>query len=477
MFLQYNIKHNSLLSMKLHTSIKKASIKFKIPSEVKKILSVLKKYSFQAYIVGGCVRDLLLAKETSDWDLTTNAQPSEIQKLFPESFYDNKFGTVGIPIKDKKGDTVVFEITTFRSEYGYSDHRHPDKISFGKTLGEDLKRRDFTINSMALDGEKIIDLFNGQTDLKERIIRCVGDANTRFREDALRMLRAIRIATQLSFTIENNTLNAIRMNSLLIKNISTERIRVELLKILSSPYSSDGILMLRNCRLLDQILPEVDKCFGVEQKSPKRHHIYDVGMHLIQSLKNCPSKDPVVRLATLLHDVGKAVTYHKDVGGLITFYNHEIVGYSIVRNIADRLHFSNEDKEKLLRLVRWHQFTVDEKQTDKALRRFIKNVGSDYLEDILALRIGDRLGGGATETSWRLELFKKRLIEVQKQPFSLADLKVNGYDVMEIYGIKPGPLVGGVLKIIFKDVVDGKLKNDRKILIKRIADFKGIKTT
>lgn len=451
-------------------------MKFTLPKEIKEILKKLKRAGFKAYIVGGCVRDIILGKDTKDWDFTTDATPEEITALFPDSFYDNKFGTVGLPVKQPTTNnlqpTTIFEITTFRSEFGYSDHRHPDKIIFGKTLEEDLQRRDFTINSMAYDGIKITDLYNGQKDLGEKIIKAVGDPNLRFEEDALRMMRAVRIATELQFLIEENTFNAIRQNTQLINKISSERIRDELLKILKSDYPTDGIKLLRNSGLLAVILPELEKCFLVDQKSPQRHHLYDVGTHLILSLHYCPSKNPIVRLASLFHDIGKAVTYKKDSHGVITFYNHEIISASIVRNISNRLHFSKKDREKLIRLVRWHQFTVDERQTDKAIRRFIRSVGPDYLEDILAVRIGDRLGGGARETSWRLELFKKRLIEVQKQPFTVADLKVDGYDVMKIYKVNPGPLIGAVLNMLFNDVVEGKIPNERKNLIKRIEELK-----
>ena len=452
-------------------------MKFTLPKDAISIMNKLKKTGFQAFAVGGCVRDSLLNRKTNDWDFTTDATPEQILKLFPDGFYDNKFGTVGVPVKP----TNIYEITTFRSESGYSDHRHPDKIVWGETIQDDLKRRDFTINAMALrlttlpQGKRsyeLIDPFNGQEDLKNKIIKAVGDPDKRFQEDALRMMRAIRIATQLQFLIENKTFSALKNNAGLLHNISQERIRDELLKILSSSYPADGIILLRNGGLMNIILPELEKCFGVEQKSPQRHHIYDVGTHLLYALKNCPSEDPIVRLATLLHDVGKPVTVAKTSEGVITFYNHEIIGASIVRKIADRLHLSKNDKEKLLRLVRFHQFTVDERQTDSALRRFIRNVGKEYLDDILALRTGDRLGGGARETSWRLDLFKKRLVEVQKQPFTVADLKVSGHDVMKIYNIVPGPIVGTVLNKLFADVEKGILKNEREILLEKIKEFK-----
>ncbi|MBM3282811.1 CCA tRNA nucleotidyltransferase [Candidatus Gottesmanbacteria bacterium] len=454
-----------------------------LPKEAQKLMIKIRKAGFQVFAVGGCVRDIIMGRETNDWDFTTNADPSQIQSLFPEGFYDNKFGTVGVPIEKSKvknlsqaqsqdqKSMVIYEITTFRSEFGYSDHRHPDKIAWGKTLEEDLQRRDFTINAMAFDGKKIIDLFGGQKDLNNHLIKAVGDPSIRFSEDALRMMRAIRIATELHFLIEEKTFNAIKQNVLLIKKISSERIRDELLKILSSDYPVDGIKLLRNAGLLSTVLPELEKCFGVEQKSPGRHHIYDVGTHSILSLKSCPSTDPIVRLATLLHDVGKPPTFKKENGWLITFFNHEIIAASIVRNIADRLHFPKKDRERLITLVRWHQFTVDERQTDSALRRFIRRVGKENLEDMLALRVGDRLGGGARETSWRLEEFKKRLVEVQKQPFTVSDLKVDGYDVMEKLNIRPGPMVGKVLNILFTEVTEAGKKNERKYLLKKIKDL------
>lgn len=447
-------------------------MKYELPKIVSLILTKLQKKGFQAYIVGGCVRDLLTNQETNDWDFTTDAQPAEIQKIFPDSFYDNKFGTVGIKLDklttDKSWSNKIFEITTFRTEFGYSNFRHPDKIVFGKSLARDLKRRDFTINAIACDGKNIIDPYDGQKDLSEKIIRAVGTPGERFQEDALRMIRAIRIATTLKFLITDETFTAIKENVSLLNKISKERIHDELLKILSCDYPSEGIVLLKNADILSIILPELEACFCVEQKSPQRHHIYDVGTHLVKSLEYCPSRDPIVRFATLLHDIGKPQTFQKTKDGVITFYNHEIVGTRLVRKVLERLKFSKKDQDKIIGLVRFHQFTVDERQTDSAVRRFIRNVGKENLEDILCLRIGDRLGGGARETSWRLELFKKRLIEVQKQPFTVSDLKVSGYDVMKICQIKPGPMVGKILEKLFSLVVEGKIKNEKNELMKQI---------
>ena len=261
--------------------------KFKLSKEVSAIIVKMKKAGFDCYAVGGCVRDLVIGRPTNDWDFTTNATPDQIQKLFPDSFYDNKFGTVGIPMdRDNPYKKTVYEITTYRSEKGYSDFRHPDEIVFGQKLEEDLQRRDFTVNAMAYDGSEITDLFEGLKDLEKKIIRSVGKAPERFNEDALRMMRAVRLASELGFVIEEKTFQAITDNAKLINKISAERVREELLKILASAYPTEGIRLLRNSLLLAEILPELDKCFQVEQKSPKRHHTLDVGNHLLESLKN-----------------------------------------------------------------------------------------------------------------------------------------------------------------------------------------------
>ena len=462
-------------------------MKFSFPSYVLNVITKFRENNFEIYTVGGAVRDLLMGREIHDWDFTTNATPEEILKFFPDAFYDNIFGTVGIDVSHLRGvkDSMqmphlgggaILEITTYRSEEGYTDRRRPDKVVWGKTLEDDLARRDFTINAMALTinhhSSTIIDPFHGQDDLKKKIVRAVGGPQERFTEDALRMTRAVRIAAELGFTIEEKTYQAIKTNASLISHVSKERIKDELFKLLGSPYPYEGIVILKNAGLLEQILPEVEKAFGVEQKSPKRHHITDVGTHLFNSLKHCPSKDPLVRFAALLHDVGKPQTFAKDPKTeIITFYNHEVVGAFITKTIADRLKLSNREKDRLFKLVRWHLFTVDDKQTDSAIKRFIRNVGVENLEDILAVRTADRLGGGATETSWRLDLFKKRLVEVQKQPFSVTDLKINGNDVMRELKIKPGREVGKILNQLFEEVEDGKLKNKKEELLKRVSEI------
>ena len=468
-----------------------------MPKMASDILQNLGGSGFEVYITGGVVHDIILERPLLDWDFTTSATPTEILSVFPDAFYNNRFGTVGLADPDIPG--CVYDITTFRTEVAYSDRRHPDEVCWGKTLEEDITRRDFTVNAMALKPIKKIksrtspklpaedrsnrsattvwemelsDTVGGQEDLKNRLIRAVGDPDERLKEDALRMMRAVRIATQLGFLIEEKTFAAIGNNTKLLGDISAERIRDELLKTMATDYPADGIKLLRNSGILDQVLPELSRCFGVEQKSPGRHHIYDVGTHLVLSLANCPSKDPLVRLATLLHDIGKPLTYRRDdQTGMITFYNHELVGTHLVREIAYRLRLSRQQRDLLVKLVRWHQFTVDEHQTDSALRRFIRNVGVENLEAMLALRTGDRLGGGARETSWRLETFKTRLAQVQQVPFQVKDLKISGYDVMQELEIPSGPLVGKILDQLFVEVDEGRLANEKEPLLARMREL------
>lgn len=441
-----------------------------LPNYVKDFMNVFKKAKYEIYIVGGAVRDMILERPIKNWDFATNAKPAEILSLFKNAKYENQYGTVIVPLETKN---IVMEITPYRKESKYSDKRHPDKIEWAKTIKEDIMRRDFTINAIAYDGNRIVDITGGIEDISKKIIRTVGDPDKRFCEDALRLIRAIRLSSELGFVIEEKTRLSIKKNASLIKHISWERIASEFLKIISSPFPAEGILFLRNTGLLKFILPELDKCFSISQKSPKRHHIFDVGTHSVETLRNCPSKDPITRFAALIHDIGKKDAYKKDEKtGVITFLNHEHIGARLASQIADRFKLSKEQKNKLIILVRYHMFSISEKQTDKAIRRFIRNIGTENIDDMLSVRLGDRVGSGAAPTSWRLELFKKRLIDVQKIPFQIKDLKIDGYDVMKILNIKPGPLVGKVLSEIFKKVEEGKLKNEKKALIAEIKKMK-----
>jgi tRNA nucleotidyltransferase (CCA-adding enzyme) len=459
----------------------------KIPQDIIRIAKKFQTEGFRIYLVGGSVRDLLSNRQVKDWDLTTDATPEQMLKLFPEAFYDNAFGTVGIPLErltETEHEGVV-EVTTFRTEKGYKDRRHPEIVAWGQTIEEDLSRRDFTINAIALDLShqnsltyqtfltSLIDPFNGQTDLKKNLIRAVGDPDQRFKEDALRLMRAIRFAAQLGFQIEEKTLNAIIADASLLSEIAKERVHDELMKILASEYPYEGIMLLKNTGLLAYILPELLEGIGVSQSRPGRHHKDDVFTHNVLSLKFCPSTDPVVRFATLIHDVGKPRVATDDEDGYVIFHNHEMVGSKMAYDIADRLRFSKKEKEKIAKLIRWHMFTVDEHITDSAVRRFIRRIGVENVKDMMDLRVGDRLGGGTqTAESWRLKLFKKRVEEqLAPEPFSIKDLAIDGNDVMKELNIKPSRKIGEILQKLFEEVDEDLEKNTKEYLLQKIKDL------
>ncbi len=467
-----------------------------IPYPVWFITQKLKQEGFEAFLVGGAVRDLLVERErVIDWDITTNATPEETQKLLLESFYDNNFGTVMVAAKhvmeqaNKSGEYPeldVFDITTYRTESGYTDKRRPDMVEWGKSLLEDMKRRDFTINAMALElveiEEEIVrenglwlrvktvihDPYSGREDLENRLVKTVGKSDDRFGEDALRMMRAIRLAAQLGFEIEAETKEAIKRNADEIEKISKERVRDELLKILGSGHAAEGIETLEETGLLKHILPELLEAKEVEQGG---HHIYDVWKHSIESLRGCPSSDPIVRLATLIHDVGKPRTMEKQGPRGVTFYGHEVVGAHISKEIAERLKLSNKQKQKLFTLVRWHMFTYQPEMTDAAIRRFIKRVGVENINDMMMLRVGDRKGGGSRATSWRLRELQQRIGENLYEPMSVRDLKIDGHELMDKLSIKPGPILGKILNQLFEEVMDGALENTSEKLLERSAQL------
>lgn len=431
-----------------------------IPKEVKNILSALQKAGFEAYIVGGCVRDFLRGVEPADWDVTTNAKPEEIQKVFPDSFYENNFLTVGV-----KTDIGIIEVTTYRLEAAYSDKRHPDELKYAKTLAEDLARRDFTVNAMAMtDKKEITDLFDGQKDLTVKIIRTVGDANERFGEDALRILRAVRFATTLDFVIEEKTAEAIKKNSLWLEAVSKERIRDELVKIIMSENGAQGIELLRQLDLLKFILPELLENYGVTQN---KHHIYDCYTHALKALEYTAKKkyNLQVRIAALLHDVGKPRSKAGE-GKESTFYNHEMIGAKMAFQILQRLKFSNKDVEKIVTLIRYHMFyyNVDE-VTESSVRRLIKNVGPENMEELMQVREADRIGSGVPKAEpYKLRHLKFIIEKVSKDPISVKMLKVNGKDVMDLLGQAPGPKIGQILDVLLSYVLDDPKRNTKKFL-------------
>ena len=308
---------------------------------------------------------------------------------------------------------------------------------------------------------ELVDNFEGQKDLKKGLIRAVGNPEERFAEDALRLLRAVRLSAQLNFTIEKQTLSALKRQAHLIEKVSWERIRQELFKILLTDQVELAFETLRITGLINYLLPELVKGYQMTQKG---HHLWGVWKHSLLSAQYCPTKDPIVKLAALIHDVGKPLVV-EDHNGERTFHNHEVVGASLARQIGQRLKLAKKDLDRLIKLVRYHQFSVSETQTDKAIKRFIRKVGKENVPDMLALRTGDRLGSGAKETSWRTEIFKKRLIEVEKEPFSIKDLKINGHDVMKTLNIPPGPKVGQILFSLFDQVDNKQLANKKEVLL------------
>lgn len=455
-----------------------------------KIVERLAEHGYEAWIVGGAVRDVLLSRPTKDWDITTNATPEEVMPLFTESFYDNAYGTVMIAGKYLKAqlalpaesceDEEIFDITTYRTEYGYSDSRRPDHVEWGKKIEEDLKRRDFTINAIALrviesinakEQEyevEILDPYGGQADLSQGIIRAVGNPSERFEEDGLRIMRAVRLGAQLGFVIETTTLLAIKEKADKLKNISWERIGAETMKIIASPNPADGIMLMASTGILEIVIPELLLTKDVSQAG---HHTHDVFTHSVESLRACPSPDPIVRLATLVHDIDKpTVMKHEGPRG-ISFHNHEVVGARTAKRIAERLKLSKKEQDKIFTLVRWHMFHYDPKMTDSAIRRFIRRVGVENIHDMIALRIGDRVGSGAKTTSWRLTELQKRIGEQLYQPLSLKDLAIDGSDVMRILSIGQGKKVGEILNQLFEEVLDDSNKNDKEYLEKRVKEL------
>ena len=449
-----------------------------IPKEVKSVIDKLKGKGFEAYIVGGCVRDFLRGVEPKDWDVTTNAKPEQIQKIFPKSFYQNKFLTVTVLTGSKDPKLKEIEITTYRSEAKYTDKRHPDEIKFAKNIEEDLARRDFTSNCIALDFQarkfEIIDLFGGQKDLKNKIIRAVGKAEVRFSEDALRMMRAVRLAATLGFTIEPKTAQAIKKNAPWLQAISKERIRDEFVKIIMADKAADGIELLRELGLLKYIIPELEESQGVSQN---KHHIYGCYQHALLSLKYAAEKgfNKHVRIASLLHDIAKPRT-KRGQGENATFYGHEVVGARMASQILSRLKFAKKDVEKIVKLVRYHLFyyNVDE-VTESSVRRLVRQVGPEYMEELLQVRMADRIGSGVPKAEpYKLRHLKYVIEKVSQDPISVKKLKITGDDVMSLLNIKPGRKIGQILDILLGYVLNDPKKNKKELLETKIKELSSL---
>ena len=450
--------------------------KFDIPEEVSRVTSALKKASFKAHLVGGCVRDLFMGKKPKDWDITTNATPEQVIALFSKTFYENSFGTVGVVDEEAKEETLkIIEITPYRLETTYSDKRHPDLVTFTDKIEDDLKRRDFTINTIAYYPEngEIVDPFGGVADLSRGTIKAVGEANDRFNEDALRILRAIRFHVELDFPIEPSTEKAILENSHLISKVSRERIRDEFVKIIMSKRPMDGLLILNKLRLLSYIVPELEKSIGVEQN---KAHSYDVWTHLLKTLQHSADKEyPLhVRLAALFHDISKPECRRwNNETNQWTFYGHEVVGSRVTNKILESLKFSRETINRVTSLVRWHMFFSDtETITHSAVRRLIVSVGKENVWDLINVRLCDRIGTGRPkENPYRLRKYQAMIEEVMEDPISLSMLKVDGKKIMEITGIKPGPEIGHILYALFEEVVENPKLNNEDYLYKKTTEL------
>jgi len=446
-----------------------------IPEEVKFVIEKLKENNFEAYIVGGCVRDFLRGVEPEDWDVATNARPEEIQKIFPKSFYSNQFFTVTVQTGSENPRLKEIEITTYRKEAKYTDKRHPDEVKFAKTIEEDLARRDFTVNALAVEIArvqpvqlKIIDLFGGQEDLENKIIRAVGKPEERFSEDSLRLMRAVRFSITLgeNWKIEEKTAQAIKKNAAWLQAISKERIRDELIKIIMSERATEGIELLRKLDLLRYILPELEEGYQVSQN---KHHIYECYDHYLRSLDYAAKKNfnKYVRLAALFHDIGKPRTKRGE-GPDATFYGHEIVGAKMTAQILNRLKFPKKDIEKIAKLVRYHLFyyNVDE-VSDSSVRRLVRQVGLESMEELLQVRMADRIGSGVPKAEpYKLRHLKYVIEKVSRDPISVKMLKVNGNDVMRILNVPPSPKIGQILDVLLGYVLETPEKNKKEFLEK-----------
>lgn len=438
----------------------RSDIKIELPDKVKTIIGTLEGAGYEAYAVGGCVRDRLLGREPDDWDITTSALPEEVKALFPRTVDTGiQHGTVTV-ILCKEG----FEVTTYRVDGEYKDGRHPKGVSFTASLKEDLKRRDFTINAMAYNDERgLVDEFDGLWDIQKRRIRAVGTPKERFNEDALRLMRAVRFSAQLGYTIEEGTLEAAAALSGNLCKISAERIQTELVKLLTSP-NPDDMRILYETGMTKAVLPEFDVMMHTPQNNP--HHCYSVGEHTLRALKEV-GEDKALRLAMLFHDVGKPETKTTDEDGIDHFYGHAEAGSRIAKKALRRLKFDNDTIDKVGKIVFFHDYRVE--PVPKAVRRAVCRIGEDIFPYLFEVKRADALAQSAYRREEKLEELK-RLKEVylkimeEKQCVSLKELKVSGSDLIRL-GMKPGRELGETLRELLEDVLEHPEHNSRETLL------------
>ncbi len=457
------------------THMKKADLE--IPSEIRALHKTVKDAGYEAFLVGGCVRDLIIGREPKDWDITTNATPEQIQALFEETFYENSYGTVGVVTQSENPKLKVVEITPYRIEGKYSNARHPDEIRFSDNLHDDLERRDFTINAIAYDpatGE-LVDEHGGRDDIGRKVLVTVGDAHARFEEDALRMLRAIRIAAELEFAIDGTTMVGISGNAAQLEKISKERIRDEFSRILLSSTPLTAIYMAQKLGILKYVMPELEAGIGCDQNQA---HSFDVFEHLLRSLQHAADENwPLdVRLAALLHDVGKPATreWSEDKKDW-TFHGHDVVSARMAKKILTDLKYPKDLIEKVVLLIRWHMFFSDpDLITLSAVRRLIARVGQENIADLLNLRVCDRIGTGRPKAHpFRLRKYMSMIDEALRDPVSVSMLAVDGSRLMEI-GEPAGPRIGWILHALLEEVLDEPTKNTAVYLESRAQEMMAI---
>lgn len=424
---------------------------------------------YECYLVGGGVRDLLLGHDIYDFDFATNARPEQVMSLFRRVIPTGiKHGTVTVIVKE-----MEFEVTTYRSDGNYTDGRRPESVSYSDSLEEDVMRRDFTINGLAYDvlTDEIIDLTDGIADIERKIIRTIGDPLERFGEDGLRTYRACRFASKLGFVIDPPTLNAIGDALGTASKVSAERVRDELMKLLETAKPSVGLEYMRQSGLLELCLPELMLCWNVDQN---RFHAHDIYYHSLYSCDAAPADKPLVRLAALLHDIGKVSTKKGSPDGDFTFYNHEIIGARLTRRLMKRLKFSNTDIETVNNLVINHMFHYTDDWSDGAVRRFMRKVGVENIPDLFLLREADRIGNGTRmglpEPIRKLQERIDRVIEAENA-ITVRDLDINGNIIMEHFKLAPGPVIGRILHELLELVLDEPEMNKADILLARAEEI------
>ena len=441
-----------------------------MPAGALRVIRRIRDAGGRVCLVGGSLRDLMLGLEVHDWDFATDLLPDRVAALFPRAIQVGiRFGTVLVV-----GEDGGYEVTTFRREGPYSDSRHPDSVTFTPSIEEDLSRRDFTINAMAWDlgTGALVDPHDGRRDLEERTVRCVGRAEERFGEDALRMLRCIRIAGQLGFSIDEETYRAIPRCAGMLDAIARERIREELDRILAQPRPSASLERLHETGLLDRFLPELSDCYGVSQN---RFHAFDVFYHSLLAVDQAPADNRVVRLAALLHDLGKVDARREESDGRVTFYNHQAWSARKADSILRRLRYPNEERKRIVHLVQQHMFHYNTEWTDSAVRRFVRVVGPENLDDLFEARRADTLGNGLRRSAVSAELveLRRRIVEIiaKDTAFSVRDLDVDGDELKRSLDIGEGPAIGRILDALLEDVLEDPARNEKGALLARAAEL------